>query len=146
MLLSQNNIDVISKYIEITYDRDKKDDYTIELKRYERTALHESVEENDIEIVKLLLTKNDIDVNCFAHLKNDIIYIERAQNHDLEVFEYNKTPLYMAVDTECVEIVELLLSINKIDPNILSLDSYVIDDENDEKTYYYVNVIIQLFI
>lgn len=38
--------------------------------------MHEAIENKDIEIIKLIMTKNDIGVNCFSYLKNEIINID----------------------------------------------------------------------
>lgn len=78
--------------------------------------------------MKLLLSKSDIDVNCFAHFIN-----EDPDYFRDETIEYNKTPLYIAVSVECPEIIELLLSNNKTDPNILSLEKFIYIDYGKEE-------------
>lgn len=102
LLLSRDDIDVNSKYKKITYETDEKGEFSIEKKHCEKTALYKAIKEKDIEIVKLLLSKSDIDVNCFAHFIN-----EDPDYFRDETIEYNKTPLYIAVSVECPEIIEL---------------------------------------
>ena len=57
--------------------------------------MHEAIENKDTEIVKLLLSKKDIDVNCIAHFKNEMV--KSNSNEDSEEVEYIISPLFMDV-------------------------------------------------
>ena len=75
-----------------------------------KVALYAAVEKNNVEIVKLLLANEKIDVNFSNHHINNII-------------GWKKTALYTAVKNENIDIVKLLLSNKNIDVNILNREN-----------------------
>ena len=88
-----------------------------------------AIEKENIEIVKLLLSSQKIDVNC-------IMLLYKLPNL------YNETPLHIAVRNENVEIVKLLLSCKNIDPNIYWI-SYLLNcctSYREEMTALYMAV------
>lgn len=89
--MSHPNIDVNEKCIEINDDKEARS-----------SALHMAISEDNIEIIKLLLSHPKIDVNSTASMK--------ASNNEIS----GLTALHDAVKDEKVEIVELLLSHPKI--------------------------------
>ena len=72
-----------------------------------QSALHLAVMKGNVEIVKLLLSNENIDVNVFNHI-NETDY------------EDENTALYTAVKNGKLKIVNLLLSHKNIDVNILN--------------------------
>ena len=56
---------------------------------------------------------------------------------------FNKTALYLAVEKENVEIVKLLISNNKIDPNIICILSYYYYKIHNKSFNYIQHQIIQ---
>ncbi|KAK8841958.1 hypothetical protein M9Y10_026914 [Tritrichomonas musculus] len=81
---------------------------TIKIKK--RTALHIAIEKENIEIVKILLTRKDIDINFYWKSKIESYLIDDK-----------KTALHLAVEKSNVEIVKLLLLYQNIDVNCLTL-------------------------
>lgn len=78
---------------------------------FHKTALYIAIEKGNIEIVKLLLKNEKIDVN----ISNRIKWHESGTDN---CNQYEKTALFLAIEKENIEIIELLLSNNKIDVNI----------------------------
>lgn len=94
--ISKNKIKRIKELLSSGIDVNTKNEY-------ENTFLHIACLNNNIEIVKLLLTHPKIDVN--------------SKNKD------GQTPLYVACYDNNVEIVKLLLTHPKIDVNIQDRDT-----------------------
>lgn len=141
-LLSKSNIDI---NYESFYDIEK---YYHRIRNslrwhdtYKKTALFLAVEKENYEIVKLLLSNKNVDVNCLCSFEYD------PEHHIKE----EKTPLLMAVSKQNIEIVDLLLANNKIDVNFVEnyIDSYfVIENETyceykDEKLNTALSIAIQ---
>ena len=82
----------------------------------------------DIEIIKILLMNEKLDINILNKLTSSKVYNNKAIiNEDEEEEDENnsktnisneKTAIYLAVEKELVEIVKLLLTNDKIDVNI----------------------------
>lgn len=135
---------------------DENNKFTIEdYVNYEKTSLYTAVCNNDIEIVKLLLSKKEIDVNFkfYSYIKGNLevdeyfkIKIDKNDDdYDYYVDERNKcnerlieeSALLIAVGKCQIEIVELLLSKNEIDVNFIStLIEYKFNDD-DGKLFEY---------
>ena len=98
---------IINEVVEIRKELDSNI-YTLKIKNM--TALHVAIEKENIEIIKLLLTRKDIDVNCLA------IIFKGPKLHQ-------KTALHIAVENENAEIVKLLLSNQNIDVNYIMISS-----------------------
>ena len=79
--------------------------------RYQKTPLFQAVENENFEIVKLLKSNENVDVNCLCHFE---YYKDREYP-----IKINRTPLSMAVAKNNIEITNLLLSNEKIDVNIM---------------------------
>lgn len=118
LLLSKNDIDVNSKNISIIYEKDINDDFNIQTERLEYTALNNAILNKNIEIIKLLLSRNDIDVNSLQ-----IRYFSSDNNENENIWDELtiETALSVAVKNNLPEIVELLLSKSDIDVNIMLL-------------------------
>lgn len=66
---------------------------TIYLKKVKKAALHLAVENNNIEVVKSLLTKTKIDINMKCH------YCEYIKNfYNLKSQKIYKTALHIAIE------------------------------------------------
>ena len=96
----------------INIDWDESELYQIitNIKIKKRTALHVAIEKENIEMVKILLTRKDIDINLYWKSKNENCLIDDK-----------KTALHLAVEKSNVEIVKLLLLYQNIDVNCLTL-------------------------
>lgn len=81
--------------------------------------LHLAVENESIDIVKALLSKNNIDIN-----------IKKVYNEDDDKIE--KTALIIAIEKKNPEMVDLLLQHPKIDVNMKKIykNTYEIDDND----------------
>lgn len=102
----------------------------------ERTALHLAIENNDIEIVKLLLSNDKVDVN--SCIKFTSFGSEKNENINYSCAIKQETPaLYFAVDENCIEIVRLLLKNEKIDVNLPSVNKI---DSSDTKFSKYEEI------
>ncbi|KAK8843298.1 hypothetical protein M9Y10_025153 [Tritrichomonas musculus] len=76
---------------------------------FEKTVLYMSIEKNDTNTIKSLLSRADIDINEKSFHYSDDNRIEE------------KTALHLAVENEDIEIVKLLLEKKEIDINIQDL-------------------------
>ena len=117
LLLSQKNIDINEKCVYIdTIDHGfvVKNAEVIGHQEIEKqkTALHIAVEEGNIEIVKSLISHQDIDVNVHS------IYDIQINNDLLEKVQ-EKTALHLAIEQENYEMVECLLNCSRIDVNAI---------------------------
>ncbi|KAK8898026.1 hypothetical protein M9Y10_000276 [Tritrichomonas musculus] len=124
LLLLHDNIDVNSSYI---YES---------MKKIKKPTLIFAVENRRVEIVKILLTKPNLDINCLN------IYLERIDlgggfpevdmynkskglneyvvvNREDEIICRTETALYIAVQNNYNEIVELLIANKNININLL---------------------------
>ena len=123
LLLSFNNIDVNFPYKFLSYDWSYG-----EIEKITKTPLFMAVENADIEIVKLLLMNDKLDINAQYKYDKSIgdmnLYCKTDDNYRLKQEKERVTPLYMAVENESIEIVKLLLTNDKIDPNIQFLIYY----------------------
>ena len=73
---------------------------------FKKSALYMAVEDGNIEIAKLLLSNDTIDVNL------SMSKTESSGNHII------KSPLYAAIEKRRNQMVKLLLSNDKIDVNL----------------------------
>ncbi|KAK8840533.1 hypothetical protein M9Y10_030741 [Tritrichomonas musculus] len=88
------------------------------------TTLCLSVMSNDIDIVKLLLSVPNVDVNKVSVIDSEK-YREAAMI---------RAPLHLAVDEKNIEIIQLLLQQKDIDTNIIDEnEKKPIDHTDDEK-------------
>ena len=96
--------------------------YTFEINKYlneiiniiNKTGLHTAVENENIEIIKLLLSNDKIDVNSHSIL--NFIF-----SNKIILIIVNVTALHKAIELENEEIVKLLLNNNRIDVNAFSI-------------------------
>lgn len=90
-----------------------------------KTALHIAVEQNDLDIVKMLLSYEKINVNTIS------IYNYKIEKHDkgYRYYEHEvveKTALLVAVENDNLEIIKLLLEQKNIDvTKPLTFTSYI---------------------
>ena len=87
----------------------------MEIIEYEKTALLVSVEKGNIQVVNLLLSHKDIDVNVKSECKHFYFY-------GLKTSE--KTALHAAIENENCEIFELLINKKDADLNIKMINKY----------------------
>lgn len=91
------------------------------------TPLYVAVKKGNIEIVKLLISRKELDVNMKSEIdyifSNKILIIIFAMEF---FFSFNVTPLYEAIDQNSIEMVQLLLSRKEIDVNIKSISNHFI--------------------
>lgn len=114
-------------------------------KKEEMTPLYIAVNTRNKEIVRLLLSKSQINVNDpynYSYEKGYSVY------RGLESTSIKKTPLSLAVENEDVEIVELLLARENIDVNIPFeyKSNYTIKKNNSERQSETVKILSPLFV
>lgn len=118
LLLQNQNIDINMKLL--SYYKSNEGDFLCESEhesKREKTALLLAIEENEIEIVKLLLSNDKIDINCFV--KFDIFGHEKDEIRNYKcTVEQETSALYLAIDQNLIEIANLLLENKKIDVNL----------------------------
>ena len=148
LLLSNDKIDPSIPYKSVSvYKNKKKIDSSI-------TPFFAAVENHNIEIINILLSNKNIDIDCrcnkmtplfcaLIHNYIDVVKIllQNSEKLDINVlnareitkydrgtscrFKDNKTYLYYAAETNNVEMVKLLLTIKNIDVNKISMhDTY----------------------
>ena len=138
-LIEENLIDLSSFHDLCRYDyfeiveillKDKKID--VNSIKDNKTALMIAIENENLELIRLLISNKDINVNasCEHIIKYDDYYFQDSYPEEI-------TPLYLAVDKENIEIIQLLLTNEKIDVNrinkIVSYDNKVTEkNEEDE--------------
>lgn len=97
-----------------------------------KTSLYIAIENGNVEIVKLLLEKKEIDCNIkliFDYIKIRNQYIVEEKN------EINV--LHFAIEKENVQIVQMLLSNPEIDVNSYSLSFYEREYRTGHRNRYY---------
>ena len=101
-----------------------------EIITYNVTAHFLAVEKKNVEIVKILLENDKLDINKFS---NKYLKKDGKKEEYGKIEEYEKTALYLAVEKQNAEIIRLLIDNDKIDLNIVNRNykSYV------EKTFGY---------
>ena len=156
LLLDRKDIDVNIKYQD-KYDFDNWDAEKMKIKdkmrgktynksKYrkimDKTALYIAIEKKYCEIVRLLLGNENIDVNEKSLIKSCEIF----GNHK-RIMEEEKstelTPLYLAVENENCDIVQILIGHKNIDVNLKSVSTctnYVsiyknVDEEQNEDEF-----------
>lgn len=133
LLLQSKKIDVNSLKIYKTYGNNDEE-YTNWLEITEQTPLHIAVIKKNVEIIKLLLNNNEIDVNILQTNENGSIsfndlnkwidsdysiYSNTSENIDfLECKTRKMSELHLAILNENIEIIKLLLSNKKTDVNL----------------------------
>ena len=131
-------VDYLLKSVDVDVNQYYKDNYE------SRTALFMAIEKGNIEIIKLLLNNDKLDINVINEFYNGTYFVDETvlhvaiekenieiiklllNNDKLDVntfrsevnYDGEKTALFMAIEKENVEIVELLLKNDKIDVNI----------------------------
>lgn len=118
LLLSNKNINVNQMSIFYRYSSERIHDFQVDNTRFEvnKNPLHLAIEKGNIEIVKLLLQCEKIDINSLKIYKtygDD----DECYSNWLKITE--QTPLHVAIEQNNIEIINLLLKNNKIDVNLL---------------------------
>lgn len=108
ILLNKKDIDVNAKKI-FKYQKNKTNFFSIK----ETNALCISIEKGNLEIIKLLLTR-EIDVNVKKIYKG----------YENDKYDYEKAPLHLAIEKGNLEILKLLLSFPSIDINSFEINTY----------------------
>lgn len=123
-----NRISYLSREIsKIEYRNDNKCSYTDQ----EITALHFAVENEDVDITKLLLKHPKINVNQVL-----IRYYQEVKNHhhgNIDTKKEEKTALHIVAENGNLEIAKLLCEKQNIDVNKKTLDSYPSNDDARER-------------
>lgn len=134
-MLNEKNIDVnfVRKYNEDAYSEYRG---TCERKitKNETTLFYQLIDNKNIEIAKLLLSKENIDVNSKNHLYkyNERYYMKRSRELNTEEEIHNETSLYLAIRKSDNEMIEFLLSNDDID--IKSNNTLVVKEDDEVKT------------
>lgn len=90
---------------------DKKKNIIFYKQNNKKTALHLAIEKNSLDCVRLLLTRNDLQINMKYHyLKYSFYFINTEK--------IQSTALHIAIKNNCTEIVKLLLNYDGIDLTI----------------------------
>lgn len=107
-------ISIIVFFLSIYYDSDDKyyqyNDRPQKVTQ-EKTLLYIAIEKNDIDLVKLLLAREDINANILTNSRSSSYFDENDK----------ETPLFLAVKTKNLEVVQMLLAHPKIDVNKKSI-------------------------
>lgn len=110
--------------------------------KYEKSALSMTMEKGNLEIVKLLIEINDIDINKVYKESIDGVYeIEKDKKNNIHK-EYTKTPLYLAVEQENIEMIKCLLTNENIDTN--AYNSYVSNQLYQTEEYCKVALLLAI--
>ena len=125
LFVKKTNVDVNEKFLikgkrrKRHMSADARNTYFID---EHKTPLYLSILNQNIEIVKILLNCENIDVNASSKI--------RGKNYcDDFRYLYNETPLCLATKKNLIEIVKVLLTNNKFDINLTSqIDDYDNDD------------------
>lgn len=72
-----------------------------------KTLLYSAVEKENIDIIELLLTNSELDLNAFSQLE-----------------EEEETALFKAIQVGNIDIIKILLANDKIDVNVLNTIDY----------------------
>lgn len=114
---------LVNLYLKENFDRNKLPQYLEIFKENpnEKTLLQVACERENIEIIKLLLSKHNEDININALSIETTI--TRNRNNDnytqtVVVEIVKKTALIMAIERENIELVNLLLEFKNIDTNV----------------------------
>ena len=87
-----------------------------------KTPLYVAVEVENVEIVKLLLEKENIDINLLCILRYYfVIQLLLFCLNEITKCFFKKAALHVAVEKENIEIVKLLLKNQKTDINLLCI-------------------------
>ena len=152
-LLSKSEVNINFKNNFKTKIYDEKDCYTcatdVEIQETVetefKTALYYAVENEKLDILRFLLSNEEIDVNLSC--TSDEYYRLAYCNEDRKVnkYEVEKTPFYLAVEYKNIEIIQLLLQNANININVKYTKSEVKDkyDEYGEKCSTETNRIIK---
>lgn len=119
-----SRLDEVEGWEDARYHGRKKEKTTI----IEKPALYIAVQNNNIEIIKLLLQHPDIDINLRYINKKIIEYYQYSK--------VKKTALHLAIEKDNVDISKLLLQNKNIDVNaLLSKKGKIIEDNNEYEEY-----------
>ena len=122
LLLSNEKIDV--NMVSKVYEKEDDDDDVYKYKNYVqweyiKTPLYYAVEKEKIDVIKILLSRGDIDLN----------YICKGQklNEKNNYIGLNAKPAFnLAIENENIEIINLLLENQNIDVNIKSIQNSIL--------------------
>lgn len=143
ILLMHKNIDVnLSSMSYYKYEKEKNLNHGLTLKntqilKYQKCALHIAVKQKNLEIIKLLLNKENIDANIKIE---SIEYYSDSDPRNSSYDGYIKskdeksedTALTLAINDKSIEVIKLLLSYENIDVNCPSFNS--IETKNEVNT------------
>lgn len=117
ILVSKNEIDInMPSYI----------NYGYYYAYFEGTSFHEAALSENLDIIRLLLTRDDIDANSFfkyKKCKDDVIN--------------EKTALFLAIENENKDLISILLSNENVDVNLVNVLKFKDDGGSYEKSPLY---------
>ena len=143
ILLMHKNIDAnLSSISYYKYEKEKNLNHGLTLKntqilKYQNCAIHIAVKQKNLEIINLLLAKENIDAN----IKNESIeyyFDSDPRNSSYDGYIKSKdeksedTALTLAINDKSIEVIKLLLSYENIDVNCPSFNS--IETKNEVNT------------
>ena len=134
LLLDNKDIDVnfVRKYNDSDYNEYRGNIEKKEIKK-EQTLLHQVVNEQNNEIVKLLISNQNIDTNLINYSYNysENYYMTKKEDSYCKEETLNETSLYLAVKNGNDEIVKTLLSNKDIDIN--SKNTSIVKKDKEQK-------------
>ncbi|KAK8834772.1 hypothetical protein M9Y10_003628 [Tritrichomonas musculus] len=115
------------------------------VKSGKQTSLFLAIEKGNSEIIHLLLQKEKIDFSAVNEIKTETNeYYEKYRRYqDGNIYRWSvktikkeeKTSFYLAVEKGNLEIIQYLLSSEKVDINIPNRSETIIDSDKDEYSY-----------
>ena len=99
---------------------------------FNETSLCLAVEKENLDIIKLLLMNDKIDINIINE-----IYLFKFY---LNAYSYKSkiTALYLAIEKENLDIIRVLLTNNKLDPNIINIINEIFKTNIFNDIYIYI--------
>lgn len=90
---------------------DSKSYYSMQFKKkfFYKTPLCFAVQNENIEIIKLLLSRDDINIDEKNLIPRNKRFVDHQQQQKNEIIKINKTALYIAAENGNLEIIKLLL-------------------------------------
>lgn len=100
----------------------------------ERTALHIAVENENLEIVQLLCSKNGLDINCLRKKSNTnpkkphfINSDHKYEDVTFNLFREEESALFIAIEKQNTDIIRFLISNKNININQFRITKYQFD-------------------
>lgn len=134
LLYSKLNINLNSQYKTVYYyeePQNKEQEMVAQLgsKESEKTTLFTAIEKGNIDIIQLLLSYPEIDINMHSILTESWIWKDPKKLDDDEVYVFKvnkkKSPLHYSIEMKNTQIIRLLLKQKSIDVDVV--------DENGKK-------------